>query len=109
MRIKSEFAQAPGVAWVTAGREMENYVDAITLEKAIRAAHPTANKVISAGQYGKCLRYRCKGSKHETEADKVKVARQVTNQPAVLDVLDLERMVGKTAEFIRSANGGSPG
>ena len=39
LRVVSEFAKGSGVAWVTKGREIENYLDHGTLQEAVRSVH----------------------------------------------------------------------
>src|SRR4029078_1131837 len=39
-RLQREFARAPGCAWVTSGREIENYVDHEILQRAVQSTHP---------------------------------------------------------------------
>lgn len=41
-RILTEFSTAPGLAWLTDGYTIENYLDPATLKKAITKAHPRA-------------------------------------------------------------------
>lgn len=102
-RIQSEFDNEPGFAWVTEGREIENYVEPGILEKAVKELCREATTIDSNGAYDNCLGY--KNKKGEIcSVDKVKVAKSVTSVPANLDVLDLKKMVEKVVEFIREAN-----
>jgi len=41
-RLKEEFNQGSGFAWVTKGREIENYIDAETIEECVKSVHPSA-------------------------------------------------------------------
>ena len=104
-RLRKEFDQEPGFAWVTKGREIENYIPAATLEAGVKAVHPSAEMLVGTGQFDRALRYRRKRDWEITVADKVKVARKVTESPAELDVLDLRKMVGRLVTFIRQSNG----
>lgn len=102
-RIQSEFDNEPGFAWVTEGREIENYVDLGILEGAVKDVCREATTIDSNGAYDNCLGY--KSRKGEIcSVDKVKVANSVTSVPANLDVLDLKKMVEKLVDFIREAN-----
>jgi len=104
-RIKGEFDKGPGFAWITKGREIENYVHPELLEKAVKKVHPHARRLDSTGPYDHCLHYITRGEELKTVVDKVKVAREVAVSSADLDVLDLGQMVKKLVQFIREANG----
>lgn len=41
-RLIEEFNKGPGFAWLSKGREIENYIDAYQLEKAVVSLHPMA-------------------------------------------------------------------
>ena len=104
MRVRDEFEHGPGFAWITAGREIENYIPASTLEYAIRGVHTDVVRVPDPKQFGEPLVYfRSKGP--QKEADKVKVACKVAESVPVLDVLDLRKMVDRLVKFITEANG----
>ena len=102
-RIKKEFDQGPGFAWVTQGREIENYIDPILLERAVKEVHPSAVKLIRCDQYSNCLYYRTADRK-KVQADKVKVARKVAESPANLDVLNLKTQIRRLCRFILESN-----
>lgn len=102
-RIQSEFDNEPGFAWVTEGREIENYVEPGILEKVVKELYREATTINSNGAYDNCLEY--KNKKGELcNVDKVKVAKEVVKNSANLDVLDLKKMVTNLVEFIREAN-----
>ena len=103
-RIQKEFEQEPGFAWITMGREIENYVDPDTLEQSIRAIHSEAAALVSKGSYDHCLSYVTGTGEVQIVRDKVRVAYEVTTQPVNLDVLDLRTMVTKLIAFIRESN-----
>jgi hypothetical protein len=104
MRVRDEFEHGPGFAWITAGREIENYIPASTLEHAIRGVHTDVVRVPDSKRFGEPLVYfRSKGPKKE--ADKVKVACKVAESVPVLDVLDLRKKVDRLVKFIIEANG----
>ena len=52
-RLKKEFNSGPGFAWVTKGREIENYLNFDKLEESVKAVHPSASSLVSKG----CLLY----------------------------------------------------
>ncbi|WP_444936852.1 AAA family ATPase [Microbulbifer sp. JMSA004] len=106
-RLKTEFNSGPGFAWVTKGREVENYLNFDKVEESVKAVHVSASEIIKKGEWENLLKYRKKGSKEERTASKVKVARHyVSNNPAELNVLDLEDRMNQLTSFIHSANGG---
>lgn len=94
-RLQREFDKAPGFAWVTAGREIENYVSPTVLTAAISAVRPSA-KLGSMKQYAPCI---------PEGVDKVKVARKVAEQEAKLDILDLRARAENLVRFIRNSSG----
>lgn len=105
-RLKQEFDSGPGYTWVTAGREIENYLDAEALEMSIQEVHPSAAKILDKGRWQNLLKYEKKRSTEIRMADKVKVARHfVSNNTADFDVLDLKARMSQLTSFIKVANG----
>jgi len=103
-RLKEEFNKGPGFAWITKGREIENYIDSGIIEACVREIHPSAVRMSSKSEWSNLLNY-INGSRKEVTANKVKVARYYAeNYDADLDVLDLKIQVRKTVRFIYSAN-----
>ena len=103
-RVRDEFDEGPGFAWVTKGREIENYVPEDQLTAAIKTVHRDVGKLVSSGRFGKAMNFkRLSGRKIET-ADKVKVAHEVLKNQADFGQLDLKKMVDKTVNFIHQAN-----
>jgi len=103
-RLKEEFNKGPGFAWITKGREIENYIDLSTIEACVKAIHPSAIRLSSKGQWSNLLNY-VNGSNKKVPANKVKVARHYTEHyEADLEVLDLKIQVRKIIRFIYSAN-----
>jgi hypothetical protein len=75
-RVRDEYGVGPGFAWVTKGREIENYIPPKLVEAAIRATHIDVKEVIDGGPYEIALQYA--NLKGELKiADKVKVAHYV--------------------------------
>jgi len=103
-RVVKEFDQGPGFAWVTQGREIENYIRPATLEEAVKRVHADAERLENTGQYDRCLVVRTKEDGLRKNIDKVAVAREVAKEPADLDVMDLRERIGKLVEFIRESN-----
>lgn len=103
-RIRDQFTDGSGFAWVTKGREIENYIPSPLVESAIRNVHKDVKEVISGGQFDVALEYE--NTKGDSKiADKIKVAHYVASQEVNLDILDLRAMINKTVKFIEAANG----
>ncbi len=103
-RIRKEFDDGPGFAWVTAGREIENYVEESTLRDAVEAVRPTAGRRVKTGQFDKAIPRINPRKITSPTIDKIKIAYEVVNRPPILDVLDLSKMLRQLVEFIRAAN-----
>jgi len=104
MRIRDEFEEEPGFVWVTKGREIENYIDPITLESAIKAMHgKRMSRYEKPEPYDKGTLYLDKKGE-EKKVDKVDLACEVVRMNPGLDRLDLKKQVKKLVEFVRQAN-----
>lgn len=96
--------EGSGYVWVTAGREIENYISPQLLERAIQYCHKDFARSTGSGQFCRSLRYMTAEEK-EKDADKVKVAHVVVQSNPSLDVLDLQTRIGRLVDFIRLASG----
>jgi predicted ATP-dependent endonuclease of OLD family len=104
-RVRDEFNKGPGFAWITQGREIENYIQPSTLEAAVKEVHKSAAKLTKIGQYDNSLHYKTTAGKLITkDIDKVKIAHVVVKSPADFNVLDLKQRISKLVEFIRESN-----
>lgn len=103
-RVQQEFEKGPGFAWITKGREIENYVEPQLLEECVKAVHKGATRLDKTGQFDHCFHYRTAKGELKEEPDKIKVAHEVAKHPANLEVLDLQTRMAKLVEFIRQAN-----
>lgn len=103
-RISTELGRSPGFAWITKGREIENYVDLKVLQKAIDAVKPGLGRKVGKDAFSKALPLVNPKAKTPVFVDKVKVAREVAREPPVLDVLDLAKQIRRLANFINGAN-----
>lgn len=102
-RVRAEFSDGPGFAWLSRGREIENYIERDVLRRAVAEVHPTARRLGECGQYDDPLIVR--GATGKTIApDKVRIARAVVRNPPDLSRLDLRDRVSDVAEFVRAAN-----
>lgn len=109
-RVANEL-QETGFAWVTKGREIENYVPHGKLQEAIRSLQPRYLRPSIGGQFDQALHYFRAGSGRGVseelveKIDKVRVAREVCERAADLSPLDLRQQVEGLVAFIRRANG----
>lgn len=103
-RIVEEFGD--DLAWVTAGREIENYVPVSLVETCLGALHPEIfQELADSGRYGERLRFTVKGREGvPREADKIKVAKRVCMAGADFSELDLKERIEKLIAFVRAAN-----
>jgi len=99
-RVLDELEKHGGFGWVTAGREIENYLSNSALQAALNDVHPrTAFKQVKT-QWD-CA-YAAIG-KSDFAADKIAIARAATAK-VDLDVLDLRSKTQALVEFIKRAN-----
>ncbi|MFR9704898.1 ATP-dependent nuclease [Aeromonas sanarellii] len=104
-RLKNEFNSGPGFAWITSGREVENYLDFNKLEESIKAVHPTAASIVAKNEWSNLLIYKKKNTAEVKTANKVKVARHyIENNLANFKNLDLEQRIKQLVGFIKKAN-----
>jgi predicted ATPase len=105
-RVIQEFTKHGEPVWLTAGREIENYIPDPILESALRQLYGDFLSVESVDRYSHRLHYLSakKGAKIVEEVDKVKVARIVCHSPADLTVLDLKEQITKIVRMIEKAN-----
>ena len=104
-RLKSEFDAGPGFAWITDGREIENYLDYDQVEKSVISVHPSAKELISKGKWENLLKYKKKRTYEKKCASKVKVAKHyVENNSPDLNVFDLNKRISQLCDFICWSN-----
>ncbi|WP_454817085.1 ATP-dependent nuclease [Labrys neptuniae] len=122
LRIQREIEESGGIAWITAGREVENYVPYARLQKAVRNIYSSIyDEAISGEKYDHSLYFKRKSPKKlrkkgtlpsmnldQTEIDKVAVSRAVvnddSNNPEQLDIHDLRQRVNDVVAMIKRAN-----
>jgi hypothetical protein len=106
-RLRGEIEGAgTGGTWITAGYTVENYVDPVVLNEAVRETHPSVDTLAAQGATVDPLAGVVKGDGQPLRhADKVAIALAVCARPANLDVLDLRNRVTELAGFIREAPG----
>jgi hypothetical protein len=103
-RLVGEFNQGPGHAWVTAGREIENYLSPGDIREAVSAVHPTAKHPSESDKFASLLRITSASGK-VAAASKVDIARHITIRCSPsFEILDLRIQVQRLANFIHSSN-----
>jgi len=111
-RILEEMTQSHCFVWVTEGREIENYVKADDLQKAVRGVHSRLyDEPCGVGKFDYAYHFMRKKKNGEDrrekfkEVDKVSVARCLTLLPPDLSMLDLRHRLEELVMRIRKANG----
>lgn len=104
LRVQAEFDCGPGFAWITKGREVENYIDPQIMTKVIAGMYP-GSKIVSVDQFNRCYWFKQPPKrKVYTDIDKIKLAREVIGHKPSLDVLDLNEQVRRLIKFIEISN-----
>lgn len=101
-RISNEIIENGGFIWITAGREVENYIDPGSLKEALGRAYPNFSKQLKTKQYDHVLPFKTTDDKKFTEVDKVKIAKEVCAMKPNLKTLDLQDNVNRLVEFIKA-------
>lgn len=103
-RLQSEFDTGPGFAWVTAGREIENYLDSDQLDASIRHSRQSSTPLGQYGQFDNPLKIT--NSKGElAQANKVDVARHYVQQIETDPFpYDLQEKLDRLIAFIRDSS-----
>ena len=110
-RIVNEMNKDGGFVWVTAGREIENYIDPILLHEALKKNHSNIyHSAASCGKFDHSFYFYRNPRKNESgvqlykSGDKVGTANIVSNSSATLDILDLREKIENIVRLIKSAN-----
>jgi len=111
-RLQDELNNEGCMVWITAGREMENYIDGTQLQNALKTLHPRLyEKPGRAGQFDHAFYFFRRSpnnpDRHETfkKGDKVGAAKIIADSPADLSILDLRARIEQLVEFVSHANG----
>lgn len=102
--LKELETDGTGLGWLTAGREIENYVSEAQMTEALRECYPSFDKRSAKKQFDHVLPFKDNNGKLIKDVDKVRVARAVCTKEADLNVLDLRDKIGSLVEMIRRAN-----
>lgn len=113
-RLQDEFNNGRGFAWVTKGREVENYLDPDILEDCVKELHYNVKGLTGKGQFDNTLKYDLVTPRKQKNkignittdtANKVKVSRlYISKKNADLSKLDLKEKIIKLCEFIKKCN-----
>jgi ABC-type lipoprotein export system ATPase subunit len=119
VRVMKEILSNGGVAWITKGREIENYIAPGHIEAVIRDSHRHVDGIVSHSIWANLLEYKTvrktakktlsKAKKYKAPkklvAGKVKVAAKITDRyPPDYSVLDLAERIDELCCFIRRCN-----
>lgn len=103
-RLEQEFNNGPGFAWITKGREIENYLPELCLKTAIKKVMPSAKLNSEFGDYDNRLSITTKMGK-KSQASKVDIAKYITKETEVnFSILDLKKQIKKLVLFIKESN-----
>lgn len=105
-RVLKEFQSNNDFVWITAGREIENYIPDTILSTCLKEIYPSFSKVESNEKFSHRLHFetQSKDGKIYTKIDKIRVAKYVSNKPADLTQYDLEKKINELVQRIKIAN-----
>lgn len=110
-RLLKEMDNEGGMVWISAGRELENYVDGNKLQEALKTLHPELYvKPGKTGQFDHAFYFFRKSAantdRNETykKGDKVGAASKIAEHEADFTILDLRERIGQLVEMILRAN-----
>jgi hypothetical protein len=96
-RVSKEIGTHGGYCWITAGRQIENYLSNATWAQAVLTTHPTARVRKSFTRYGLPVA-------SGVILDKVSIAHAACDGVAAFGVLDLKDKIAGLVAFIEAAN-----
>lgn len=97
-RVEAETRNHGGFTWITAGREVENYIEGTHLASAMAEAAPRSTHILPPSQW-----HCAYATSEDSKIDKLALARAAVAS-VNLDVLDLRTRISELADFIRGAN-----
>ncbi|WP_082604172.1 AAA family ATPase [Acidovorax sp. Root217] len=102
-RLEEGFSVSQGLAWITEGREIENYLPPEQIQSAISSLHKKYTHLGGYGKYSNCLKIRI--NEREFQASKVEVAKYIIrNFEPDFSILDLRKRVERLAGYIAESN-----
>lgn len=102
-RVQTEIEVGSGLAWITAGREIESYIDRNILGAAAKELHPSIDSVPCRTKYDDPLNGLTK-SKTKVAIDKIKLAHKIVQNPVNWEIHDLREKAEALVDFIRTSN-----
>ena len=100
-----EFNNGSGFAWITEGREIENYLDSEELKAIAKSVDKNYIAPSKNSKWNNYLSYKKTPSGPKTNVNKVKVAREYVNKVEPnYECLDLDENINKLVSFIKSSN-----
>jgi predicted ATP-dependent endonuclease of OLD family len=104
-RLQKEFDAGEGHAWITEGREIENYIPLCQIEAAITATIPqTSKSLLRFSKYDNCLKIKPEKGK-ERQASKIDVAKHIiNNNKPDPSIYDLQKQMNELIKFIEDSN-----
>jgi predicted ATPase len=94
-----------GVAWITDGREIENYIESDLMTAAIKSVYKDRFKERKKiGKFDHVLPFVAADGTDMEKVDKIAVAKVVCQHPADLSVFDLGEKITKIVSMIQRAN-----
>lgn len=105
-RVIKEFEDSSDPVWLTAGREIENYIPEHLLDSALKNLYKNFARAANSDRYAHRLHFvsNAKTAHIIEDVDKIKVAHKVCESPADLTVLDLRPQVTRIVQMIQKAN-----
>lgn len=106
-RVRKEFEERGYIAWVTDGREIENYVDPDVMECAVKKVYPRALKVLSKDKYAHTYKYlRNDRQKIVKGINKIAIANEIVANDSTdpLSVLDLGKQIRAIVRYVNRVN-----
>ncbi|WP_120499437.1 AAA family ATPase [Roseovarius sp. EL26] len=106
-RLRKEMEKDGGVVWITAGREIENYLEGDKLQEALEQLHPKTYQARGeTGVYDHAFYFYRNAEKTEIykKGDKVGAALALCQAPAHLKILDLQERIARLVQMILTAN-----
>lgn len=100
-RVQAEIEAGSGLAWITAGREIESYIDRDILETAAKELHPSIDSMPYRTKYDDPLNVL---AKTKVIVDKIKLAHKIVQSPVNWEILDLRKKSEAFVDFIRLSN-----
>jgi predicted ATP-dependent endonuclease of OLD family len=102
-RLRDEFENGTGFAWITSGREVENYVDPELIKEAISHVHKSAVPLTKFEKFDNTLLVK-KPKAGNGQVSKIEVAKYVVQRKPQLDRFDLQEQVRRLIKFIEQSN-----